>query len=126
MKHAASVLAQPIPDVSRADVERVVRRDFPAERATEVLAVLDQYGSEPWQEERDRVHLAALKLAAGDLDRLRARIEGGRIDARDLIAAAEYPAAMRLWSRSEPIASEAARPIIEADWRQYREWLAKR
>jgi hypothetical protein len=119
------MIAQPVLDVSRADVERVVRRDFPAERATEVLAVLDQYGAEPWHEERDRVHLAALKLAAGDVDRLRARIAGGRIDARDLIAAAEYPAAMRLWSHGAAVPDEEARPVIDADCRQYREWLAK-
>jgi hypothetical protein len=34
---------QPTPTVTGADVERIVRRDFPADRAVEVLAMLDEY-----------------------------------------------------------------------------------
>lgn len=120
------MIVQPVPDVSRADVERIVRRDFSADRVPEVLAVLDQYGGEPWQEERDRVHLAALKLAGGSIDRLRAEIGGGKIDARDLIAAAEYPAATKRWSRGARIPPERAQPIVASDWRQYHDWLTRR
>jgi hypothetical protein len=56
---------QPTPDVTSADVERVVRREFPAGQVTEVFAMLDEYGGETWQRESHRVRLAVLKLAAG-------------------------------------------------------------
>ncbi len=58
---------QPTPSVSRADVERVVRRDFPKGAALEVLTALDRYGVEEYELERDRVQLAVLKLARGNL-----------------------------------------------------------
>lgn len=37
---------QPTPTVTDADVERIVQRDFPADRTVEVLAMLDEYGKE--------------------------------------------------------------------------------
>ena len=58
---------QPTPKVTGADVERIVRRDFPADKVSEVLAILDQYGKESWHREPHRVRLAALKLAAGSI-----------------------------------------------------------
>jgi hypothetical protein len=65
---------QPPPTVSRVDVERVVRRDYPPEQFAKVLAGLDAYGSGLLQE-RDRVQLAALKLAAGSLEDLAGLLE---------------------------------------------------
>ena len=41
-------LPQPHPDVSAADVERIVRRDFPPGQVHSVLAMLDEYGVEEW------------------------------------------------------------------------------
>jgi hypothetical protein len=52
---------QPHPTVTRGDVERIVRRDFPADREPEILAMLNEYGTEDWHREPDRVHLAILK-----------------------------------------------------------------
>ena len=66
---------QPTPTVSSADVESVVRRDFPADRVAEVLTLLGEYGTESWPRESDRVRLAALKLASGSLDMLSQEIE---------------------------------------------------
>ena len=114
---------QPTPDVTGADVERVVRRDFPAGHVAGVLALLDEYGTESWHREIDRVRLAALKLAGGRLDGLRLQVEGAKCDYRDLLAAAEYPGYCRLVPPSgEPPSGEAQR-IIDADWRQYQDWL---
>ena len=53
--------SQPHPDVRQADLERIVRRDFPADRETEVLAMLNEYGHEEWHRERERVRAAILK-----------------------------------------------------------------
>ena len=40
---------QPTRTVTGADVERIVRGDFPADRTVEVLAMLDEYGKVLWQ-----------------------------------------------------------------------------
>lgn len=67
-----------------------------------------------------RVRLAVLKLAGGDMQRLADHIEVANRDWRDVIAAAEYPAAFRLPFQAAPSEQESA---YAADWRQYQEWL---
>jgi hypothetical protein len=119
------MITQPMPSVSRADVERVVRREFPPDRQAEVLTVLDEYGHDSWNHTPDRVHLAALKLAAGSIEVLRARIEDARYDHRDVIGAAEYPGYMKRGSRIQRLSPDEQKRIVDADWRQYQEWLAR-
>ncbi len=54
---------QPVPTVSRQDVIRIVRRDFPTIPEAEVHTILDEYGASDRHRERDRVQLAVLMLA---------------------------------------------------------------
>jgi hypothetical protein len=116
---------QPTPTATSADVERIVRRDFPPERVREVLAMLDEYGKETWQREAHRVRLAALKLASGSVERLRYQIEGAKCDYRDVLVAAEYPGYWKRVPRSGGLRPDEERRIIDADWKQYRNWLAR-
>ena len=115
---------QPVPSVSRADVVRIVRRDFPQVAEVTLLAILDDYGAADWQRERDRVQLAILKLAAGNLDALKHYVEMACGDYRDVLAYAEYPGYFKL-GLSTPAASAERDRIFEADWDQYSEWLAR-
>ena len=78
--------SQPIPAVSREDVIRVVRRDFPDIPAEEVISILDEYGATDWQRERDRVQLAVLKLAEGDSQQLLHYLSVALRDYRDVLA----------------------------------------
>lgn len=105
---------QPVPRVSRADVDRIVRRDFPADREAEVFALLDEYGGEGGHRARSRVHLAALKLAAGRIEVLRGRIEDAKGDPRDVIAAAEYPGYKGQGSGIDSRSAEERQRIIDA------------
>lgn len=82
---------QPTPTVTCADVEHVVRRDFLPDQVPEVLAILNEYGTERWHHEPCRVRLAALKIAAGRLEELRTQIKIAKCDYRDVLASAEYP-----------------------------------
>ncbi len=82
---------QPASTVISADVERVVRRDFLPDRVPEVLAILNEYGTERWHHEPDRVRLAALKIAAGRLEELRIQTKLAKTDYRDVLASAESP-----------------------------------
>lgn len=114
---------QPTPTVSCTDVERIVRRDFPANRIAEVSTLLDDYGTEDWHREPDRVRLAALKLSAGSFERLRFWIEHADCDYRDVLAAAEYPGYTKQMSRIQDLPPAERQSIIDADWKQYQDWL---
>src|SRR6185312_3428716 len=118
-------MEQPTPTVTRADVERVVRRDFPPDQFDSVMSVLTEYGGETWHRELHRVQLAVLKLAAGSLDGLRREIETAKSDYRDVLAYAEYPAYMKKTFRISQLPNDEQRRIIDEDWRQYETWLKK-
>jgi hypothetical protein len=116
---------QPTPSVTRADVERIVRREFAAAAAAEAAAILDEYGGEPWQRDRERVQLAALKLATGSLDELRRHVAVAKRDYRDVLAAAEYPAYMQRSAPGLSVPDSERQGIYEADWEQYRRWFER-
>ena len=115
---------QPVPTVSRHDVIRIVRRDFPNTPEDEVLAILDEYGTADWQRDRDRVQLAVLKLAAGDSQALLTTLSTALEDYRDVLAFAEYPADSKNGWNREYKPGEHER-IYEEDWNQYQQWLAR-
>jgi hypothetical protein len=111
--------------VTREDVLRVIRREFPTENPDEILAILDQYGTESWHRERDRVHLAVLKLSAGDGKRLRHHFEVGLGDYRDVISLAEYPGYVETgYVGRRQMSPREIRQMKRADWHQYRRWLS--
>ncbi len=112
---------QPIPNVSRSDVERIVLRDFGHADASRALAILDEYQSE--RGDRSRVQLAVLKLAAGRLDQLRRQIETAKFDCRDVLAPAEYPRYSCEIGFDDVLAS-LRQAVIDDDWRQYESWLS--
>jgi hypothetical protein len=114
---------QPSPDVTPADVERIVRRDFGDERAAEVLVLLEAYGPERWHRMPDRVRVACLKLARGDFEKLRSQIDAAQYDYRDVLGAAEYPGYMKRMFRIEKLPEAEQQRIIDEDWRQYQEWF---
>ena len=114
---------QPHPTSTRADVERIVRRDFPADREAEILALLNEYGTPDWHREPDRVHLAILKLSAGSIEHLRYQVEIAKSDYRDVLGPAEYPGYMKRMFRIDSLSSDEQQRIIDADWKQYQDWL---
>jgi hypothetical protein len=118
------VFKQHVPRVDRGDVLRVLKRDFPAEDAVALLAELDQYGTESWHYSRDRVQLAILKLADGQKDRLLLCLKTAKTDFRDVVAPAEYAEYRRRNIRLDSPPEEQA-AAIEADCRQYEEWLRR-
>lgn len=117
---------QPTPSVSGADVKRIVRRDFPPEQFDVIFEVLSWYGVAGWERECDRVRLAALKLANGNLGELRKQIKLAGEDYRDVLAAAEYPNYFHAWgiSDAKSMSGKERQRIIDADWKQYQDWLA--
>lgn len=107
------------------DVERVVRRDFAHENYYKIILVLNEYGTEDWQREPDRVRLAVLMLANGNIEELRRYIEWAKCDYRDVISPAEYPLASKKWFKMEKMTREEIDTIYKKDWEQYQLWLNK-
>ena len=114
---------QPIPEVTENDVIRIIQRDFPAKQFDAVMSILNEYGTENWQRGVNRVRLAVLKLAGGDLQALRREIDVAKSDYRDVLAYAEYPEYMQKVSPSGGLVEEEGERIIRADWTQYQSWL---
>jgi hypothetical protein len=109
--------------VTAADLDRLVRREFPPEQVEEACAVLARYGSGPGEREPDRVRIAVLKLAGGDLERLEHFAGVAAVDYRDVLAFAEYPAYFDKVLGPEDEAER--RELVDDDWRQYKDWFEK-
>ena len=111
-----------LPDVTREDVIRIARRDFPHEQIEVVLSQLDRYGDEEWQPERDRIQLAILKLSRGDLSKLGKYVREAQADFREVAWPAEYPIQFE-YSWRYSIWRNVPSELLDADWEQYTSWL---
>jgi hypothetical protein len=111
--------------VSHLDVQRVVRREFPEEEIAGVLTTLNEYGTEDYHREKERVQLAVLKLAGGSREKLRYEIEGAKCDYRDVLGPAEYPGYTKKAFRIDKLSEEEQKRLIDADWKQYQDWLSR-
>jgi hypothetical protein len=116
---------QPVPSVNDDDVRRIALRDFGKERLSDVLSLLGEFGKQPWNTPSARVSLAILKLANGDIDRLREALDIAMRDYRDVLAAAEYPTYHREIGFDD-VDEDKRRNVIDADWAEYREWFGSK
>jgi hypothetical protein len=107
---------------SRELVQQLAQRLFPGVQEAIVLEILDRYGIESYERERDRVQVAILKLSNGDLERLKTMVSHAKMDYRDTLAAAEYPGEFRAYLGVELPPAEKER-IRQEDRRQHLEWL---
>jgi hypothetical protein len=96
---------------------------FPRKEAREILAILDRYGSDRNEPERERVQLAVLKLCEekGDSDPA-ALVQVAKADYRDVLAWAEYPHQSKRPPQRDP---EKRAILIARDREQYERWLKK-
>jgi len=79
---------------SRAGVVAAIRASFPSADPDAILAVLDEYGVEPYQ--RERVQLAIVNLSAGDEAKLRYFVEVAKQDYRDVLFWSDNPEEAKL------------------------------
>jgi len=75
-----------------------------------VLELLDSYGVEPYEQERERVQLAILKLSGGSEEKLREFVAVAKRDYRDVLFWAEHPDKARL---DTPEKRERVRKMFE-------------
>ena len=62
---------------------------FGQSKLAEVMAALDEYGTESYEVEVDRVRLAILQLSEGKIEKLLHWVKTAKIDYRDPLAAQE-------------------------------------
>jgi hypothetical protein len=112
---------EPWPERTAADVERIVKRDFPTEEFANAMAILNEYKPR-YNDSPFSVQLAALRLANGDVPRLRSAIESAKSDFRDVILWAVYPSYIK---SGRNLSERQRRRMSESDRQQFQEWLSR-
>jgi hypothetical protein len=82
--------------LSRDEVIAVVRKTFSGDAQTRVLELLDAYGVEAYERERERVQLAILKLSEGNEEKVREFVAVAKRDYRDVLFWADNPEEAKL------------------------------
>ncbi len=100
---------------TRDNVLAAVRASFPHNDAATILSVLDLYGTEPYEREKERVQLAIVALAAGDEDKLLYFVQCAKTDYRDVLH----------WHASGPLSAEEGARARQAALDLIKRWGKK-
>ena len=76
---------------TRETIRAAIEEGFPDRDVAEMFELLDLYGTELHEKERERVQLAILELSKGDFELLLHNIEAAKRDFRDVLYWAENP-----------------------------------
>src|ERR1700731_4116056 len=95
---------------SREEGIAAVQKSFPQSTHARVLELLDSYGVESYERERERVQLAILKVIEGNEEKLREFVAVAKRDYRDVLFWAENPEEARL---DTPEKRERVRKMFE-------------
>ena len=88
----------------RKELIAAVERVFANRQSSDILALLDEYGVEPYERERERVQLAIVQLSNGAEERLRYLVKVAKTDYRDILA----------WQATGPLTPEEGKKVQEA------------
>jgi hypothetical protein len=114
-------MRQYIPNVSDADIERIVQRDYPPE----LHGVIHQLIGGIEVGEKARVIMACLKNANGNFEKLRGDLANASGWWREIISEAEYPNYTAKMFRIDRLSTQERERIIEEDKSQYLAWLQR-
>lgn len=114
-------MGQYVPEVTDADVERIVRRDY----APELQAAIRDLIRSVEVREKPRVVMACLKNANGDFERLKGELANASGWWREIISEAEYPNYTKKMFRIDRLSAVEQARIIEKDRDQYLAWLRR-
>lgn len=109
---------QRTPQVTAQDVERIVRRDY----SPDVDEILHLIGLVDVRE-KERVVLACLKNANGNMKRLKNELENASGYWREIISTAEYPLTSKKWNKLQTQPESERQKVYDKDWAQYQDWL---
>ena len=97
---------------TRDEVVNAVQSAFPDGDAARLIGMLDRYGVEPYEREKERVQLAIVSLSAGNKDKLRDLVEAAKTDYRDVLS----------WQETGPLSVADGREQQQAVRRLLDEW----
>src|SRR5438045_8494089 len=98
---------------TRDEVVAAIESSFPTINSARVLELLDGYGVESYERERERVQLAILKLSNGSEEKLREFVAVAKRDYRDMLFWAENAEEARV---DTPEKRDRVRKIFEKFW----------
>ena len=81
---------------TRDQVKFAANKQFPKDYVQEIMDILDLYGEDKEEQDRERVQLAILKLSNGDMGKLEHYCAMAKDDFRDVLYWAEYTADAKL------------------------------
>ena len=81
---------------TREEIVGAVQKTFPETSCSRVLELLDSYGVESYERERERVQLAILKLSEGNEEKLHEFVAVAKRDYRDVLFWADNPEEAKL------------------------------
>jgi hypothetical protein len=111
-----------IPQVTQEDIERVLQRDFSAEHWREIREMIQKVRVR----EKDRVMLACMKVAAGDVQKLKRNLNEAAGYYREIVGEAEYPFYVKKIFRIDKLNEKEKADIVEKDKKQYLDWLNRK
>ena len=114
-------MAQYLPDVTEADIERVLRRDYPPELHPVIQGLIRDVEVI----EKPRVIMACLKNGNGNFEKLRGELANASGWWREILSEAEYPNYTKKMFRVDKLPAEERQRIIEKDGDQYLAWLRR-
>lgn len=88
-----------------------------------IMDILDTYGGEPWQPDKERVQLAILKLSQGNEGTLKNNLEHAKIDCSDILWLAEEPNLTAASDKLPELTQEEIQKLQDMDRKQYLDWL---
>ncbi len=100
---------------TRDDVVAAVHASFPNRDAATILGVLDLYGTESHERERERVQLAIVALSEGSEDNLLYFVQVAKTDYRDVLS----------WQAGGPLSEPEGRRLQQAALRVLEQWGKK-
>ena len=116
---------QPVPDVNEADVLRVLHRDYPEATREAAVEQLARLGGSLSKLGLERISLAALKIAAGNLKQLTLSVDLALLDYRDCLMGAEYPHVANKMYAMDHLSRDEQKALVDADWGEYKQWLGR-
>ncbi len=97
---------------TRETVIAAARAAFPHGDTAAIVAMLDLYGTEPYERERERVQLAVLCLSQGSEVKLLQFIEVAKTDYRDVLS----------WVETGPLSEAQGAELTKAALRLLERW----
>lgn len=122
--HKTTLEHAPAAEISDELLRKLIRREFPKIfTRLKVKWLLNSISSDS-KAGKNRLSAAVLKLAQGDIAKLKLLVERCNYDFRDVVSEAEYPI-YSSYGGFGKVPEDKIKEVYAADWNQYSDWINK-